>query len=109
MGEMTRRKERLYCPSCDLEKDRAEFIDDQGERRTYCRACRDLERPAPNRKCRGCGAPTWDYRCPACLTAWRAKHGVPLNSQFATSEAEGEIGLYSAGGMGGLGEVDVLP
>lgn len=28
------------------------------------------------RKCHDCGCPTSDYRCPACLKAWRQKHGV---------------------------------
>ena len=28
------------------------------------------------RSCHDCGCPTSDYRCPACLRAWRQKHGV---------------------------------
>ena len=98
MGEMTRRKERLYCPSCDREKDRADFLDERGERRTHCRPCRDLDRPAPSRKCHDCGTPTWDYRCAECQDAWKLKHGLPLNSKFLVSEAEVELGLYAGGG-----------
>ena len=101
MGEMTRRKERLYCPSCDQEKDRAAFIDERGERRAHCQSCRDLDRPTPNRKCHDCGAPTWDYRCPVCQDAWKLKHGLPIHAQFLVSEAEGELGLYMGGGGDG--------
>ena len=27
-------------------------------------------------RCCGCGRPTPDHRCPACLAEWRRKHGV---------------------------------
>lgn len=31
---------------------------------------------APSRKCHDCKRPTNNYRCPACLSKWRAKYGV---------------------------------
>ena len=38
------------------------------------------EPPPPDmlsrRKCHDCGKPTTDYRCPACLAAWRRRNGV---------------------------------
>lgn len=41
-----------------------------------------LKRPGAlsGRRCHDCGKPTSDYRCPACLARWRAKHGVPVNA-----------------------------
>ncbi len=38
------------------------------------------------RACHDCGAPTFDYRCPACLTAWRIRHGVPLDGNGQPDE-----------------------
>lgn len=37
------------------------------------------------RKCHDCGRLTWDYRCPECLSKWRAKHGVPQNADGSVS------------------------
>ena len=35
------------------------------------------------RKCHDCGRPTVDFRCPACRTAWRIKHGLaPAGSVY---------------------------
>jgi recombinational DNA repair protein RecR len=31
------------------------------------------------RKCHDCGEPTTDYRCTACRSKWRIKHGISPN------------------------------
>lgn len=41
---------------------------------------------APQRKCHDCGAPTSDYRCPACRAEWRRKNGVPLDADESGEE-----------------------
>ena len=38
------------------------------------------------RRCHDCGEPTSDYRCPACLAAWRTAHGVPEDVDDADDE-----------------------
>lgn len=48
------------------------------------------------RKCHDCGRPTSDYRCPACLRAWRQKHGVPVDGEAGYGDA-------FAGGVIGFG------
>lgn len=48
------------------------------------------------RKCHDCGCPTSDYRCPACLRAWRIKNGV--NQDGGADDAE----CFSGGLIGGV-------
>ncbi len=36
---------------------------------------------AAGRRCHDCGAPTSDYRCPACRQAWLKKHNVPRGAE----------------------------
>jgi len=43
------------------------------------RSSQERKRPdmLSRRRCHDCGRPTTDYRCPACLAAWRRRNGVP--------------------------------
>lgn len=47
-----------------------------GRRRGRPRKDPSLETGSGARACHDCGKPTSDYRCRACLEAWRRKHGV---------------------------------
>lgn len=40
------------------------------------------------RRCHDCGAPTFDYRCPACRKKWQLKHGVPLDVAARNSSGD---------------------
>ena len=95
------------CPMCG----KPALIDKQGRERKYCSpACakagnnkirREKKRAGQDfglgkRRCHDCGKPTTDYRCPACLKAWRLKNGVPLDGDAGYGDA-------FAGGVIGFG------
>ena len=48
------------------------------------------------RACHDCGCPTSDYRCPACLRAWRIKNGVNQDGGTDTDDC------FSGGVIGGV-------
>ena len=102
-------KKLLLCPSCERWLSAAMFPRRNGARNCFecAEAGKNYAALVPPRQCHGCGRKTRNYRCAACLAKWREKHGVP-DSAFQSSDAEAEIGLYSAGGVGWLGELEVL-
>ena len=102
-------KKLLLCPSCERWLSSAMFPRRNGARNCFecAEAGKNHAALVPPRRCHDCGKKTRNYRCAACLAKWRARHGVP-DSAFQSSDAEAEIGLYSASGVGWLGELEVL-